>query len=126
MSSKLSKEWIQKAEEDYQAALLLSRKKKPLLLNAVCFHSQQSAEKYLKAFLALKAVPFPKTHDLIILKNLATKHTSDFELLTDLVVSLNPYSVEFRYPGEQATRKDAKIALAAIKEIRSFMRGKLG
>ena len=100
MSVKLSQEWAQKAEEDYQAALLLSRKRKQPLLNTTCFHSQQSAEKHLKAFLALKEISFPKTHDLILLNKLCVKEDSDFEFISDLVVSLNPYSVEFRYPGE--------------------------
>ena len=125
MSLKLSREWASKAEEDYQAALLLSRKRKHPLLNAVCFHGQQAAEKYLKAYLTLKKISFPKTHDLILLKNSCTKREGDFELLSDLVISLNPYSVEFRYPGEQATRRDAKRASLAVKEIREFVLRKL-
>lgn len=125
MSLKLSQEWASKAEEDYQAAVLLSRRRKRPLLNSVCFHSQQSAEKYLKAYLSLKKSRFPKTHDLILRKNLSAKHEGNFELLADLVISLNPYSVEFRYPGEQATRRDAKRALLATGEIREFVRNKL-
>lgn len=125
MSLKLSREWASKAEEDYQAAILLSRKKKPLFLNSVCFHSQQAAEKYLKAYLALRDVCFPKIHDLILLKNLCVTREGDFELLTDLVVSLNPYAVEFRYPGERANRHDAKQALLAVKEVREFVCRKL-
>jgi predicted nucleotidyltransferase len=49
MSLKLSREWAGKAEEDFQAALLLSEKRGSRLLNAVCFHSQQAAEKYFKS-----------------------------------------------------------------------------
>ena len=125
MSGKLSREWAFKAEEDYQAALLLSRRKKKPLSNSVCFHCQQSTEKYLKSFLVLKRSRFPKTHDLILLKNLCVKCEGDFEFLADLVVSLNPYSVEFRYPGEQASRRDARHALSAAKEIRDFVRRKI-
>lgn len=125
MGAKLSQEWILKAEEDYQAALLLSRRRKRPLLNSVCFHSQQSAEKYLKGYLSLKEIRFSKTHDLILLKNLCVKREGDFEFLADLVASLNPYAVEFRYPGEQASRLDAKRALSAAKEIRDFVRKKI-
>lgn len=32
-----------------------------------CFHTQQAAEKYLKALLALAAQPIPRTHDLVVL-----------------------------------------------------------
>lgn len=125
MSAKLSREWIQKAEEDYQAALLLSLKRKPPLFNLVCFHSQQSAEKYLKSYLAFQNIPFPKTHDLILLKNLCVSKDGEFELLSDLAASLNPYSVAFRYPGERAMRSDAKRALARAKQIREFIRNKI-
>ena len=38
---------------------------------------------------------------------------------------LNPYSVEFRYPGEQATKSDAKKAFKQASEIRDFVRKKL-
>jgi HEPN domain-containing protein len=44
MSVQLSREWARKAEEDYQAAWLLSRKRKRSFSNAVCFHSQQAAK----------------------------------------------------------------------------------
>ena len=125
MSLKLSREWMVKAEEDFQAALLLSKKKKPALNNSVCFHSQQCAEKYLKAFLSLRRVYFQKTHDLILLNNLCAGNSGDFELIADLVALLNPYSVEFRYPGEQATKSDAKKALRQVEEIRDFIRRKL-
>lgn len=125
MNQRLYQEWLNKAEEDYQAALVLSRKIKPSFLNSVCFHSQQAAEKYLKAYLTLKKVRVPKTHDLILLKNLCAKTESDFELISDLVHSLNPYSVEFRYPGEDATREDSKNAIAMVREIRNFFRQKI-
>lgn len=63
------KSWITYAEEDYKAAKTLMDLKKPLL-GAACFHSQQCAEKYLKALLILKDVDFPKTHDLPTLNTL--------------------------------------------------------
>lgn len=125
MSLKLSREWIERAEEDFQAALTLSKKRKPSFLNSVCFHSQQAAEKYFKSYLALKGVSFPKTHDLILLKNLCVKKEGDFELVADLAIALNPYAVEFRYPGERATRADVKRALAGAAEIREFIRRKI-
>lgn len=125
MSLKLSREWAEKAEEDFQAALALSKKRRPSFLNSVCFHSQQSAEKYFKSYLALKEISFPKTHDLILLKNLCVKKEGDFEMVGDLAITLNPYAVEFRYPGEKATRLDAKRALACTTEIREFVRRKI-
>ena len=34
-------------------------------LNAVTFHCQQSADKYIKPLLMHSAIDFPKTHDLM-------------------------------------------------------------
>ncbi|MBW1960508.1 MAG: HEPN domain-containing protein [Deltaproteobacteria bacterium] len=41
----------------------------------VCFHAQQCAEKYLKAFLTFKNIDFPKTHDIGELLALVSKGT---------------------------------------------------
>lgn len=46
----LSIEWINKAEGDYATAKREFRVRKLPNYDAVCFHSQQSAEKYIKAF----------------------------------------------------------------------------
>jgi HEPN domain-containing protein len=42
---------VNKAEEDYWAAHYLYEKSKEKLATVICFHAQQSAEKYLKALL---------------------------------------------------------------------------
>ena len=125
MTAKLCEEWLKKAEEDYQTALVLAQKKKSFFFNTICFHCQQSAEKYLKAYLALLQIPFPKTHDLILLRQICVNQGADFEVIAELILSLNPYSVEYRYPGEQANRKDAERALAASEKVRHFLKEKI-
>ena len=55
----LTHEWIQKAEEDFEAAQRLSRSRTIPLWNAVCFHAQQCAEKYLKACLQEEELALP-------------------------------------------------------------------
>ena len=60
---KLTAEWVRKAEEDYQVAVKLRRGDGPFH-NAVYFHCQQSAEKYLKALMEERGLGVPKTHDL--------------------------------------------------------------
>ena len=59
-----TREWIKKAESDYQAALALARRRKVTFHDQACFHFQQSAEKYLKARLEEANIRSPKTHDL--------------------------------------------------------------
>ncbi len=125
MSEAYLQEWVEKAEEDYEVAITLVRKRKRLTPNSVCFHCQQCAEKYLKAFLAQNKVFFPKIHDLLELQKLCLTMDPTFEFVGDLLDSLNPYSVEFRYPGEQATMEEAKAAVRVMKAVRRFMRDKL-
>jgi HEPN domain-containing protein len=58
----LIKSWLKKAEKD-----LLTAKHELSFADAVtesiCFHCQQAAEKYLKAYLVYLGIPFIKTHD---------------------------------------------------------------
>jgi HEPN domain-containing protein len=120
------KEWVRKAEEDYEVALTLVRKRTSPTPNAVCFHCQQCAEKYLKALLVKGGVMFSRTHDLRELRRLALGVEPSVDLVTDLLLQLNPYAVELRYPGEEATVQEARDAVAALREVRRFVRGRLG
>ncbi len=117
--------WVQKAEEDFQVALILSRQKKKLT-NSICFHAQQSAEKYLKAFLVQRRVAFPKTHDLLRLLQLCQKQDVLLQSLHPLLEMLNAYSVMPRYPGEEPTAEEAKEAVKIAKEVRQLLRRCLG
>lgn len=110
--------WLKKAEHDFEGAVTLSRKRKHPLSDLVCFHCQQAAEKYLKAFLIFSETPFPKTHDLLLLLELAIKHQKELQLHRDLFEYLNPYSVHYRYPSEETTPDEATKAVIVIKKIR--------
>jgi len=116
---------VNKADEDCLSARCLLRQRSYRVFNAICFHSHQCVEKYLKAFLTLRQVKFPKTHDLIILHNLASEIDSSLELIKDLTKGLNIYAVQFRYPGEDADRKEAKMAVKAMEECRKVFRQKI-
>ncbi|MBK8871309.1 MAG: HEPN domain-containing protein [Elusimicrobia bacterium] len=125
MSDDLLREWADKAEQDYDAALILFKERKRSLCDIVCFHSQQCAEKYWKAFLVSCKKPFFKTHDLAELRESVVRLDGTFALIGDLLKTLNPYSVDVRYPGDEADRKEAGRAIKAMKEVRAFVRGKL-
>ena len=53
-------EWISKAEQDYETAETMARKRKNPVPDIVGFHSQQCIEKYLKAYLVSSKTDFPK------------------------------------------------------------------
>ena len=59
-----TRDWIKKAESDYQLAVSLTRRRKVLAHDHAYFHFQQAAEKYLKARLEEAGVRFLKTHDI--------------------------------------------------------------
>jgi len=48
-----------------------------------------------------------------------------FELQRDLLKVLVKYAVEFRYPGESATKDEARVALQTVKAVRAFVRQRL-
>ena len=119
-------EWVEKAEEDYAAALYLSRKRKPPVPGIVCFHCQQCAEKYLKALLVETGIRFPKTHDLLALLKLFATVAPFLVSFREKLEPLNDYAVEFRYPSESATKEDAKLALTNCRAVRKEIRKVLG
>jgi hypothetical protein len=58
-----TREWVGKAESDFQLAATIARGAKPFH-DQLCFHCQQSAEKYLKALLEELGSSVPRTHVL--------------------------------------------------------------
>ena len=87
--NELTAERIAKAEGDHATAARELRARLSPNYDAVCFHAQQAAEKYLKAFLQEHEVDFPKTHNLIELLELCLPVDPTFELQRDLLVQLD-------------------------------------
>ncbi len=117
-----TRDWIAKAEGDFQAATALSRLRKAPLHDQVCFHCQQCAEKYLKARLEEAGLHYPKTHDLEVLLNLILQNEPMWAALLPSLRSLSGFAVEFRYPGNSATPDDAEQALKDIRGVRKEIR----
>ena len=114
----LTIEWISKADADLSTAKRELRARKCPNYDAVCFHSQQCAEKLLKALLTEEGLAFPRTHDLLrLLENLIPGHP-DLELLKDVCSDLTAFAVEFRYPGENATKAMACLAVKNCDLVR--------
>lgn len=121
-----TREWVEKAESDYQLALALSRRRKIVFYDQQCFHSQQSAEKYLKARLEEAHILPPKTHDLKKLLTMLIPLEPLWSALSKACASLSDYAVEMRYPGDTATAKQAREAVKDAKAIREEVRASLG
>jgi len=116
------RQWLLKAEEDFNAAKSLITYGASFL-STVCFHSQQAAEKYLKAFLTYHQVEFPKTHDIDELLDLIAPTDSKLsESLRDVIVLTN-YGVDVRYPGDfpNVTSRDAQQAIQMAEKVRRLV-----
>ena len=119
-------EWVEKAEGDFLTAGRELRARKSPNYDAVCFHAQQCAEKYLKAALQENGERIPKIHFLLELLAMVLKFDGSYEFLKADLQILEDYSVRFRYPGNFAEKEDAQSAYAAAGTTREFIRQKLG
>ena len=86
----------------------------------VCFHCQQAAEKLLKAFLAAKGTPPPRTHDLLALLEAILPLAPSAEGLREALSILMPYAVSARYPDDEEdmpTLADAHEARQSAQRV---------
>jgi HEPN domain-containing protein len=116
--------WIRKAENDFLFAK--SAKLSPHTYDAVCFHCQQSVEKYIKALMVEANLAFPKTHDLDRLLSLAVATYPSLQSYRRAMLFLSTFAVETRYPGFDARRRQAVAALRWAEQIRQECRTLLG
>ena len=119
-------EWVSKAEGDFLTAGRELRARKSPNYDAVCFHAQQCAEKYLKAVLQENDKRIPKIHFLLELLAMILKFDGSYEFLKADLEVLEDYAVRFRYPGDLAEKDQAKAAYASVGVVREFIKQKLG
>src|SRR6266481_2669476 len=122
---KSTRAWVRKAEADHQAAELAARGSAPLH-DQVCFHCQQSAEKYLKALMEELGLSIPRIHDLDELRRLLLPHHPALRSLRRGAAFLTNFAVAARYPGFDTQRRTAISALRWASRVRETCRGILG
>lgn len=121
-----TREWVRYAEEDFDVATALFRRRKKSAANSIGFHCQQCVEKYLKARMVEDGIAVIKTHDLQVLLNRLLPAQPLWAAFNPALGDLTSYAVKFRYPGHVATRADARDALKACRSIRAEVRLSLG
>lgn len=121
----LTAEWVQKAEDDFIVAKKIFRARKQPVYDAVCFHAQQCAEKYLKAYLQEHDRDIPKIHKRLDLLKLCKEIDSSLEILLSDLKELERFAINVRYPGMSADKDEARIAYKAVQTVREFLRQRL-
>lgn len=131
VDSEITREWIAKADDDFRFAQINLDEGKPFLA-FICFHFQQSAEKYLKAYIIAHDLEFKKIHDLPALLKTCMGENQSLERLNSDCEFLNTFYIETRYPVHWPTHftkqeaikaKDAadRIRQVIIKALRSII-----
>ena len=122
----LALSWFKVADEDLLAAEHELRYE-DAVLRTICFHSQQSVEKYLKGFLIYHNIEYPFTHNITLL----ISKIKEFELaieFSDLSADLlTAYAVEARYPDPDIiiSQERAKQAFLIALEVKNRIMQKL-
>jgi HEPN domain-containing protein len=89
----------------------------------IAYHAQQCAEKCLKAYLVLRRVDFPYTHNIGHLLDLCSSHARWAESLRD-AEELTPFAIAARYPGEgeEVSREEAIRSIELADRVRTTVR----
>lgn len=107
----IANEWLQKAQEDYGFACASLEDNQ--YYAQICFHFQQAAEKYLKAFIVANKLEFRAVHSLLELVEICKKKDRNFDKITEACRFLNPFYIDSRYPVSWPTHYDKDSAQKA-------------
>jgi len=118
-------EWLRYARSD----LALARKYglDDVLLETLCFHAQQSAEKSIKSVLVKEGVPFPRVHSIERLIDLLPPSIPATPNLM-AAARLTAYGTTFRYPGieEPISQEQYHEALRLAEEVFAWAENIIG
>jgi HEPN domain-containing protein len=118
----ITEEWISKAEDDYRSADALLYVVEVPIVDTACFHCQQCAEKYVKAYLEEHEVDYARNHNLMQLLDLCIRLDESFETIRRPLQSLEHYAVTIRYPGLRVPLDLGKEAYKTATRVRNFVR----
>lgn len=118
--------WMIKAHHDLISAKKLGQGKEPVLDTAI-YHTQQCAEKALKAYLSYKQQPPQKSHNLRLLVELCQEIDETFAEIIGDAEELNPFATAYRYPDMimEPEAQEVADAVRQAEKIFEFIRLKL-
>ncbi len=116
------KEWIYEANNDLGLAeFVIDNDGK--YYDLVCFHCQQAAEKYLKAYIIYLRLHYEKVHDLKYLLNVIGKKRDVPKKLKKYADLLNEYTIDSRYPDywHDPTLDETKECIKAAQDFKEYI-----
>jgi HEPN domain-containing protein len=119
--------WLDFAREDLEVAEHILNEIEFTVFRAVCFNSQQSAEKYLKAYQLYFDLEIVKTHDINHLISTLNEFDSEVKQLDIFAKQLTNYAVKYRYPDDfdDLTKSNADDSVEIAKQIQQFILTKI-
>ena len=120
----LVKGWLLKAESDLSNVRMCLANNQSL--DTGCFHAQQAAERFIKAYLTEQEIDFPLIHNLEKLIELCATRDPSFQGIKTFGQELTPYAVALRYDSE--FWPDLQIAQQAYEtalKIKAFVLDRL-
>lgn len=123
--------WFEIAAEDLAAACDLAATNHHAL---ACFHSQQAAEKALKAALTYTGIDSIRTHKLLALLKSGIPHFPSLDQFRSDVQLLDGYYTSTRYPNGSSLKtpkgfvdeKDSAAAIASARTVLEHINGLIG
>ena len=118
--------WLKLADGDLKVAQR-EIEHRDAVLEAVCFHLQQSVEKCLKAYMTAAREQFHRTHNITYLLEMCARLDDDFSHFETKFDLLGDCSVQVRYPDRyfSLTRAELEKILVHVKTLSDFINEKI-
>ncbi|MCT4612135.1 MAG: HEPN domain-containing protein [Clostridia bacterium] len=113
-------EWFEMARRDMRSAKILFEHDGDNA--AICFHLQQSTEKYLKGYLIYQERRLQEGHSLLRLCKKAKTYKNEFKDFERDMMFLNSYYIETRYPAEEALKIDVEDVEECFRITQDIMK----
>ena len=126
MDKELVAGWFRFANMDLDLAKNTVKTMHPVPFELVCYHCQQSAEKFLKGTIIAFGIEVEKTHDLPTLMETLEEHTQITDDIFRIANSLTQFGVRTRYPNEiSVDESQTKTAIAHAEKIKQWAEGEI-
>ena len=120
-----TREWVGKAEDDYQLATRIFSGSKPVH-DHVAFHCQQAAEKYLKAVLAHRGITYRRVHSITYLLGLLADHEVAPPPRAPELEAFTPWAPQARYDLDtEGAVLDREAAIELVRGVEEWARAEL-